>query len=459
MSGSMEQLPVAEPLEKLASAEKSLEHAGKLLEQNALADAELREVGALAEMVAARKEFQNVVSQNMKAFEQAEAELSKPRQLSEIASFREEAKAAEGAVRRALEQQRGLEQKAKSGPSATYPRLGEQQKQIEQDLKDYQGQHAEAFKESRGEAMEAQRAMDQSAESLRNRRPESPAAAGEATSKLEDLSESVRENSAARQLADAYKLKQMIEQQMQTFGKCANPGGDGGSGGDLKRAAGESRETVNQLRKAAEQEPTRDAFGDPLRDALSGPNKVGLDATLSRLEQPLDEGSRQQGAAAARDALGKVCQAFAESEPSELRKARRTDSLQAPAGDRFRQGVSDLSSLIKQLESGRTLPAADQARQGREALYGVQSGLASQHGGNERGQELVGSLEHKVKEKDLDVGDLKRLMEQLQVFSAENSDPSARNEDKPEVTNIDPSRMAPAYRGRIQKYFQKLSEK
>jgi hypothetical protein len=459
MGGSMEKLPVAKPLEKLANAEKSLGDAGKLLERNALAEAELTELGALAEMVAARKEFQTAASQNAKAFEQAEAELPQPGQLSEIASFREEAKAAQGAVRRALEQQRGLEQKARTGPSATYPRLGEQQKQIGQDLKDYQGQRPEAFKASRAEAAEADRAMKQSAEALRDRHPESPKATDEATSKLEDLSESVAKKSAARQLADAYKLKQMIEQQMQTFGKCANPGGDGSGGGDLKRAAGESRQTVNQLRKAAEEEPTRDAFGDPLREALSGPNKVSLEATLSRLEQPLDEGARQQGAAAARDALGKVRQAFEESEPTGLRMARRTDSLQAPAGDRFRQGMADLSSLIKQLENGRPLPAADQARQGREALYGIQSGLRNQHGGNERGNQLVGSLKETVKAEDLDVGDLKKLMEQLQVFSVENSYPSARAEDKPEVTNIDPSRMAPAYRGRIQKYFQKLSEK
>jgi hypothetical protein len=50
-------------------------------------------------------------------------------------------------------------------------------------------------------------------------------------------------------------------------------------------------------------------------------------------------------------------------------------------------------------------------------------------------------------------------LDQLQHFSVETADHLAKREDKPEVTNIDPSRLPPAYRGRIQKYFQKLSEK
>jgi len=36
----------------------------------------------------------------------------------------------------------------------------------------------------------------------------------------------------------------------------------------LQKTAREARETTDQLKKAAEQEPTRNAFGQPLRDAL-----------------------------------------------------------------------------------------------------------------------------------------------------------------------------------------------
>ena len=59
----------------------------------------------------------------------------------------------------------------------------------------------------------------------------------------------------------------------------------------------------------------------------------------------------------------------------------------------------------------------------------------------------------------LEVGDLKKLMEELQSYSVETSEQLAVKENKPDVTNIDPAKLPPAYRGRIQKYFQKLSEK
>ena len=62
-------------------------------------------------------------------------------------------------------------------------------------------------------------------------------------------------------------------------------------------------------------------------------------------------------------------------------------------------------------------------------------------------------------ESPLDVENLKKLLEELQNFSLELSSVEAKKEDKPEVTNIDATRLPPAYRGRIEKYFQKLSEK
>jgi hypothetical protein len=58
-----------------------------------------------------------------------------------------------------------------------------------------------------------------------------------------------------------------------------------------------------------------------------------------------------------------------------------------------------------------------------------------------------------------DVANLRKLMDELQKFSVEMKAQVAKKEEKVEVTNIDPASLPPAYRGRIQKYFQKLSEK
>ena len=49
-------------------------------------------------------------------------------------------------------------------------------------------------------------------------------------------------------------------------------------------------------------------------------------------------------------------------------------------------------------------------------------------------------------EQPLEVEDLKRLINELQHFSVETADQMERSQDKPEVTNIDPTRLPPARR-------------
>jgi len=203
-----------------------------------------------------------------------------------------------------------------------------------------------------------------------------------------------------------------------------------------------------------------------LRDALSGENKIDLDVKLNRLEKPrrlddVQEGStREQRAGEAEKALSKVSKAFDESEPKATQMARKSDSLKPDQQESFNQGMSQLGSLIKRLEEQRPTSRPDQNSQGQEALYNLQNGMRSLYGDNDRGNQLMLKLDKMLKgEAPPELEDLKKLMDELQHFSVETADRFAKKEDKPEVTNIDPTRLPPAYRGRIQKYFQKLSEK
>ena len=211
--------------------------------------------------------------------------------------------------------------------------------------------------------------------------------------------------------------------------------------------------------KVAEQEPTRDAFGPPLREALNGQNKVDLDAKLNQVQQAQDEAARQQRAAEAKEALSKVSRAFSDSQPKALQMAQKGDSLKPAEQESFNLGMAELDSLIKQLEGHRQLSTQDQAKQGQEALFNLQTGLRSRFGDNDRGNQILIQFQQALKEQALEAGNLKRLMDELQHFSVETADQLAQKEEKPDVTNIDPTRLPPAYRGRIQKYFQRLSEK
>jgi hypothetical protein len=378
-----------------------------------------------------------------------------------MAEFRNEAKAAQQFVDKTVEQQRSLEQQARAAPRTDYPRLGDQEKQLEKSLGDFEQLHPRPFNGSQTEAQQSQDALTKAADSLQKKNADARAAMQRATQQLEKLNETMKSETAGQQLADAYKLKQMLDKQIQTFGKCANPSAASQvSGAEVDRTAGEARETLNQLKKVAEQEPTRDAFGPPLREALSGPNKTELDAKLARVQLAQDDPTKQERAREARDALSKVSKAFEESEPKSMQMAQKSDSLKPGEQESFNQGMSELESLLKQLEEKRKISPESQAKQGREALGNLQYGMRGLYGKSEPRAQLLAELDRMLKaEQPLDADDLRKLINELQHFSVETADQMSKREDKPEVTNIDPTRLPPAYRGRIQKYFQKLSEK
>ena len=461
MASTMENRPIGDALDNLAKAEESLQSASKQLAQNVMDQAQQGERTALSDLVAARKAFQNALSENPEAFEEPEQpETVDPSSLlKEMAEFRNESKATQDFVRKALEQQKQLEQQARSNPRTDYPRLAQQQRQLEQSLQQFENQHPQVFKPAQTESQAAHEAMNKSADALQKRNADAKTAAKQATQQLEALDQSLQKQASGQQLADAYKLKELLDQQIATLGKCASSPTNI-SPAQLQQTASASRQTVQQLKNAAEQEPTRDAFEQPLRDALNGANKVDIDAKLGQLQQAQTDPARQEKAAQAKDALSKVSQAFEQSEPKASQLARKTDSLKTSEQESFNTGIAELESLINQLENNRKLSPEDKAKQGRQALFNLQTGLRAEYGSNERGNQILLQLDKLLKpETPLEVGNLKKLMEELKHFSVETADQLAKDMEQPQVTNIDPARLPPAYRGRIQKYFQKLSEK
>jgi hypothetical protein len=463
MASEMENKPIGDALDSLAKAEKSLDRASKLLEDDVMNEAQKRERTALAELVAARKIFQKTLSDHPKDFEEKEDEPAQvadsSNKLNQMAEFRNEAKAARDFVQKSLSQQRMLERRTKTAPRTEYPKLTDQEKQLEKSLEDFQLLHPQPFKGALPEFQQTHDALTQAAQELEKKSNDARAATQQAAQQFEKLDEAMRSRSAEQQLADAYKLKQMLDQQIQTFGQCSQPGNNV-SDADLQRTAGEARETINQLKRVAEQEPTRDAFGQPLRDSLSGTNKVDLDTKLNQVAQAQDPAEKQQRAGDARDGLSKVSKAFGASQPKALQMAQKTDSLKPGEQESFDLGMSELESLLKQLENQRQIPRDAQAKQGQEALFNLETAMRAYYGGNERGKKILMELDQMFKtDSVLDAQELKKLMDELRHFSVETTDRLAKKEDQPEVTNIDPTRLPPAYRGRIQKYFQKLSEK
>src|SRR5208282_4683279 len=118
------------------------------------------------------------------------------------------AKAAQQFVAKTLQQQRTLEQATRATPRTDYPRLGDQERQLQKSLSDFEQLHPRPFKGTEAEAQQTQEAMNKAADSLSRGGTDARPAAQQATQQLEKLGEAMKEQSAGKQLADAYKLKQ-----------------------------------------------------------------------------------------------------------------------------------------------------------------------------------------------------------------------------------------------------------
>ena len=153
MSTEMENKPIGEALDNLAKAERSLTSASETLEAVKIKEAQDHERAALADLVAARKIFQKTINEHPKKdFEDKPEGRTRPdpvaesaKQLGDIAEFRNEAKAAQDFIEKAVEQQRQLARKAASTPRSQQPKLGDEEAKLEKSLRDFEQQHPQVF--------------------------------------------------------------------------------------------------------------------------------------------------------------------------------------------------------------------------------------------------------------------------------------------------------------------------
>src|SRR5262249_42131443 len=146
------------------------------------------------------------------------------KKLNEMAEFRNESKAAQDLVQKALEQQKNIEQQARDTPTDSFANLAQQQKQLLQSLQAFEQQHPKPFQGAQDQSQKAQQAMERAGEALEEKASKARSATRDATEQLQKLTDAMKSSSAEQQLADAYKLKQMLDQQIQTFGQCSKPG-------------------------------------------------------------------------------------------------------------------------------------------------------------------------------------------------------------------------------------------
>jgi len=513
-------LGVRGPEAKLTEAAAALGLAAAQLRDNDLEGAQSRERDALAKLIAARQRFQDVVSARPEAFrnlkEEKLTQQPDPSQmLKEVAEFRDEAEAAQDFVQNTLTEQRKIARTA-TPLKTPIAELGRKQEALRNSLDEFRKQHPSPFKDADKPFEEARRALKSSSDAMKKG---GALAAGPkantAAEKLKALAEAMTRPAHDRQLADAYRLKQELDAQIERFRRVEKEP-DSLAPDDLKKETGHAMELAHQLRRVAEKPPTRDDFGPELRKAVEEKALNELKSRCEGLCQGEGREAKAGNAKAVREGLEKMARAFEKSAPRALASGAESPDPLKPGGQHaIDRGLAQLEALAGgddgadgkagsgeeaagkegslgqrggKGEEGKSntgqvgidavsLSGPGRAGSGKgrvklspshekklraEAAANLTAGIRGKFGENDRTAALVRLIERDVRERPepIDasvIGRLRQALEERQTEVSAGGD--SKDSAKPKGTHLDPGRVAPAYRKAIEIYFEKLSER
>jgi hypothetical protein len=462
ISSELENQPIGDVLDYLALADTWLKRAGGTLQLDQLPDAESQERTAFTELVATRKQFQKFVNDHPGAFSSPKESEDTPiagsaGKLMQIEEFRNETQAAQDFVQTTVQSEQSLFQRVAKSPRADQSKLAGQQEELRKKLEEFQQQHPQPFQGVTNEMVQAEQVMKGAEEALRKNDWSARRATAKAADNLDKLQQALKDESLGHSLTDAYKLKQLLDGQIGQLGQLeTNPAAL--TPEQLQQFAADAKGTTGELKRFSEQQPTRDTFGPPLRDSLTDHRKQALDSLLDALPKAQGAEASKQAAGNAKGGLANISKAFEDSQPSAMKG--KTTSPRENSENALERGLDQLQSLLAQLNGNHALPPPDEAKLRNEALKNLNDGIVGLEGHNDHTDQLLLLLDEELKGKNikLDALAIKKLMDEIRDFSVEVDDAHGDKPKEPAVTHIDPANLPPAYRSRIEKYFQKLSE-
>ncbi|MET0553509.1 MAG: hypothetical protein ABW221_10765, partial [Vicinamibacteria bacterium] len=372
-------------------------------------------------------------------------------QLKKIAEFRDEEKAVAGTLRELAGRQQQVADAARAQREGPAPELEAEQERIARALEDVRAQHPRAFKGSEAQADAARRAADESADALR-RGEDAPRQAAEAKEAMDALRARATGDAQKRGLAQAYRLRELLEEQAR--GMAALPAGEQAE--EARRLAEDARETTRELGRTVEETPAGEAFGPPLRQALSPREQETRERALDALAGAKTADERRLFGTKGAEALDRLARAFDDSAPASAREARAGDSLGAD-GD-------DLGDALRRLEQLALRPSGGDAgtdgKRRTEARAALRGALLRKYGREKRTADLLVETDAALQGgQPIDAARIRKLMDAVERFRVELTDARLGAADDPRLRHVDAERLPAAYRDRIQRYFQRLSEK
>jgi len=116
--------------------------------------------------------------------------------------------------------------------------------------------------------------------------------------------------------------------------------------------------------------------------------------------------------------------------------------------------------LAKDGGEGRRLTPGDEAKQRGEAMANLADGIYGNFGYNENSRAAVRAIERELSDTKVpvDVRVIEKLIGDLERRRLEATVAGDKKPEAPQGTFFDPARLPPAYREKIEKYYEKLSE-
>jgi len=356
------------------------------------------------------------------------------------------------AQRRANESFRYLDQ------NSIFRQLADKEDVLRQEFAEFEEQHAGICQPVQKQCAAAADGLEQAAAALQYQPGQARQRTTLAAEELDRLAEALEKQTPAQQLANAYKLKSMLDEQVKLLKRLERQP-DAMTTQRLQEACRNMKETTSQLKRIAEEKPTKQCFGQKLREALSDENKRILDSQCDSLVRAEGNSARRQAAGTAKAGLQKVSQAFTVSQPQLLAELQQDDAFQ-PGGQRsLDRGIEHLESLLQSSQDGRRLSAEDRKKLQQEALTDIEKGIEDLDSHTESSEKTYRALrEFYTPGVTVDPKVIQRLIEQLENLSVELVEVRSEEPGEPEIRHIDPEKLPQAYRERIRKYFEKLSE-
>jgi hypothetical protein len=479
-----ENAPIGEILDHLAGAQQQMDRAVDNLGEDVIPLAKQNEQSALAELVATRKAFYKVLSDHPGAFGsgssgdgtqsgttqdkngQNPSASDSLKSLSQVTEMRDHDQAALNRLKQLAQQQQNVANTASANESSTSTATGTATAKTEKDLKNavekLMQDNPDLFRDVDAEKASLQSDMQQAIDNLNSGdNSEGSHYLTHAAADMGDLQKAVQRNRQLQQMAEAYKLKKIIDQNVQQLGQEKAKSGSL-SPQEIKDLVNSATRSTGTLKDIADQ-PGGGGFAPDLKQSLSPGNQSALQQSLQKLAQATPGVESQDAAGDAQGKLAQVSQAFDKSRPD---PGKSTSAGQqsgqgdgSSSGTELGQAMQELQGMILAQQEKNPPPTDAQNKEQNQILDDLNDALSKDQ--SPETQSLLAQVEDMKKRKQPDKpfppDQLKKLLDQIQLASAEANDPDKNKPDKAPITVIDSSKFPESYRDRIRAYYEQLS--